>query len=152
MKYRLEIDDKARRFWMCVHDDGTLEPLPPGFQLLLRADQWDQGGRQVGLPIGTELELKEPEDPAAVEQVALKRILASALRRELAQQGKEVSEEEASRIVEKTIDDLRERRPVPPEAVVAREVVETPRRPLIVPGSRAMVDQLVANGLGVKSE
>lgn len=147
MKYRLDLDDRGRRYWSCTHEDGTVEPLPPGFALNLRPDKWEHDGVLTGLAIGTELELRAPDDPKAAEREALMRVLATSVKDQYAKEGKPISFETALELAQKTVDELAEGTANPAIERARREVSQD-RVPLVVRGNKALVEQLVEQGLG----
>jgi hypothetical protein len=149
MKYTLELDNEGRRYWLCEFDDGTMEPLPPGFALNLTPERWEQDGQVMALQIGTTVELTPPEDPKAAERGALMRVLALRVKAEYEKEGKPISYEDALALAQKTVDELAEGS-VRPAIERARREVTQDLVPTIVPGTRALVEQLVEQGLGRK--
>ena len=102
MKYTLALDDKGRRYWLCVHANGEQEPMPPDFSLTFFCDVREVEGEKACLPLGTEIELRMPANPEEAEREAIIRVLVAAIRAE----HPEINAEKARALVLKTTREL----------------------------------------------
>jgi hypothetical protein len=107
MRYRLELDDKGRRCWVCEHDSGEREPLPAEFALQFRAEPWEVDGKQTALPIGTVVEMTMPEDQVEAERQALLRVLRGALQANARREGGVLSDADADELVQRILRDAK---------------------------------------------
>lgn len=90
MRYELDMDDEGNRLWICCHDNGSYEPLPPDFALQLNSEPGS------GFPLGTVVTIEQPDARVAGEgEVAkLRAIFKRKLRKASATGGKDLTDEE----------------------------------------------------------
>lgn len=103
MIYTLELGEDGHRYWLCRHDSGEEEPLPPGFALQFHSGVVETEQGPSALPVGSVAELRLPADPAAAEREAIMRVLVAAVRRDALRGGVELSVDDARAIVHREV-------------------------------------------------